>query len=132
MTPPCPIGPKRNTRFRRSNRCSHRPEPQTTAGFAYYILGNLPRARTSCEIRTSEAYWCLAVYSKLVRSADAQVMLAKLRAARGDEGAYEYTVIHAQWGDTARALDRLETAMRLHNPWLVQTKMNLFAEQGAA
>jgi len=60
-----------------------------------------------------------------VRSADAQVMLPKLRAARGDEGAYEYTVIHAQWGDTARALDWLETAMRLHNPWLVQTKMNL-------
>jgi hypothetical protein len=63
-----------------------------------------------------------------VRSADAQVMLAKLRAARGDEGAYEYTVIHAQWGDTARALDCLETAMRLHNPWLVQTKMNPFLD----
>src|SRR5258708_5993068 len=26
MTPPCPIGPKPNTQFRRSDRCSHSPE----------------------------------------------------------------------------------------------------------
>jgi hypothetical protein len=32
--------------------------------------------------------------------------------------AYQYTQIYTQWGDTAKALDWLETAMRLRDPGL--------------
>jgi hypothetical protein len=32
--------------------------------------------------------------------------------------AYQYTEIYAQWGNTARALDWLETALRLRDPGL--------------
>jgi len=93
-------------------------------GLAYYELGNLESARASCE--TKPTYWasqlCLAVtYDKLGRRADAEAELAKIKAA-GDGGAYSYAAIYAQWGGTAKALEWLETAMRLHNPRLQYAK----------
>jgi non-specific serine/threonine protein kinase len=93
-------------------------------GLAYYELGNLESARSTCE--TKSAYWashlCLAVtYDKLGRRADAEAELAKIKAA-GDDGAYSYAAIYAQWGGTAKALEWLETAMRLRDPRLQYTK----------
>jgi len=93
-------------------------------GLAYYELGNLESARSTCE--TKLAYWasqlCLAVtYDKLGRRADAEAELAKIKAA-GDGGAYSYAAIYAQWGNTAKALEWLETAMRLRDPRLQYVK----------
>ena len=66
---------------------------------------------------------CLAIaFEKLGRRADAEAMLAKIRASDGDNGACLYAWIYAQWGDTARALDWLDTAMRLRDPWLERVK----------
>jgi hypothetical protein len=45
-----------------------------------------------------------------------------MQAALGDAFAYEYARIYAQWGDHAKALDWLETAMRLRDPGLVGLK----------
>jgi TolB-like protein/Flp pilus assembly protein TadD len=90
-------------------------------GLAYYGLGDLERARASCE--TTADYWaskqCLAViYDKLGRHADAEAELAKLKAALGDTSAYQYATIYAQWGNRAKALEWLETALRLRDPGL--------------
>jgi TolB-like protein/Flp pilus assembly protein TadD len=103
------------------------PDSPIAVGWAYYMLGDLQSARSSCESKpeTLFANWCLAViYDKLGRHGDAQAMLAKLHAARGDDGAYEYAVAYSQWGDTARALDWLETALRLHEAKLERVKAN--------
>ena len=94
-------------------------------GLAYYGLGDLERARASCE--TKPDYWvsqqCLAViYDKLGRHADAEAELSKLKAAQGDTSAYQYATIHAQWGNRAKALEWLETALRLRDPGLVLLK----------
>ncbi len=94
-------------------------------GLAYYGLGDLPSARASCE--TKPDYWasqqCLAViYDKLGRHADAEAELAKFRAWAGDTGAYQYATIYAQWGQRAKALEWLETALRLRDPGLIQLK----------
>jgi TolB-like protein/Flp pilus assembly protein TadD len=90
-------------------------------GFAYYGLGDLERARASCE--TKPDHWasqlCLSVvYDKLGRHADAEAELAKLKAAQGDTAAYQYATIYAQWGQRAKALEWLETALRLRDPGL--------------
>jgi len=90
-------------------------------GLAYYGLGDLQRARGSCE--TKRDYWesqqCLAViYDKLGRHANAEAELAKLKAAVGDSAAYQYATIYAQWGQRAKALEWLETALRLRDPGL--------------
>jgi eukaryotic-like serine/threonine-protein kinase len=90
-------------------------------GFAYFGLGDLQSARASCE--TKPDYWvsqqCLAViYDKLGRHADAEAVLAKQKASQGDTAAYQYATIYAQWGDRPKALEWLETALRLHDTGL--------------
>jgi TolB-like protein len=94
-------------------------------GLAYYGLGDFKSARSSCE--TTPDYWasewCLAVTNdKLGQHADAEAALKKLQAAYGDAGPVEYASIYAQWGNTAKALEWLTTAMRLHNPDLLYVK----------
>ncbi len=94
-------------------------------GLAYYGLGDLARARSSCESKPD--YWgsqqCLAVvYDKLKKHADAEAELSKMKIALGDAGAYEYATIFAQWGNTLKALEWLETAQRLRDPGLENLK----------
>jgi len=94
-------------------------------GLALYALGNLLDARASCEIKPDfwVSQWCLAVtYDKLGRHGDAEAVLAKFKASHGDAWAYQYATIYAQWGNTAKALGWLETAMRQRDPGLVILK----------
>jgi serine/threonine-protein kinase len=101
------------------------PRGYVARGFAYYELGNFQGARSSCEVKPEywASQWCLAItYDKLGRRAEAEAVLAKLKAAVGDASAYQYATIYAQWGDTGKALEWLETAMRLHDPGLIWLK----------
>jgi Flp pilus assembly protein TadD len=60
---------------------------------------------------------CLAVtYDKLGRHADAEAVVTKMKATAGDAGAYQYATIYAQWGNTVKALESLNTATRLRHP----------------
>jgi TolB-like protein/DNA-binding winged helix-turn-helix (wHTH) protein/Tfp pilus assembly protein PilF len=100
-------------------------EPYGLRGLAYYGLDDLANARSSCEAKPDHwvTQWCLAIiYDKLGRHADAETALAKYRATAGDAGAYEYATIYAQWGNRAKALDWLATAMRQRDPGLVILK----------
>jgi tetratricopeptide (TPR) repeat protein len=94
-------------------------------GLAYYGLGDLQNARSSCE--TKPDYWlsqqCLAVvYDRLGRHTDAEAELGKIKAKMGDASAYQYATIYAQWGNRGTALEWLDTAMRLRDPGLVNLK----------
>jgi len=98
-------------------------------GFAYYLLGDFQSARSSCEEKPEDdsSQFCLAItYDKLGRHADAENMLAKVGVLDGDTGTTAYSAVYAQWGNTARALDWLETSMRLRDPGLVVLKNPLF------
>jgi tetratricopeptide (TPR) repeat protein len=69
-------------------------------GLAFYGLGDIEKARASCE--TKPEIWlsqlCLAVvYDTLGRHADAEAELSKLKARSGDAAAYQYATIYAQW-----------------------------------
>ena len=94
-------------------------------GQAYYWSGHLQSARAACEESSHESSkeMCLAlVYGKLGRHAEAQSMLVRLRDRWGDDDAEFYAMIYAEWGDTARALDSLETALRRRNVYLEWVK----------
>jgi TolB-like protein/Flp pilus assembly protein TadD len=94
-------------------------------GLAYYALGDFERAGASCERKPDDwqSEWCLAVsYDKLGRHADAEVLLGKLQAAFGDAAAYQYATIYTQWGNMPKALEWLDTAMRLRDPGLENLK----------
>ena len=84
-------------------------------GLIYYALGDYDRARASCE--STPDYWrdqqCLAVtYNKLGRHADAEGMLARLKAGGGAGAPYNCATVYAQWGNVPQALESLETALR--------------------
>lgn len=97
-------------------------------GIAYYFNGDLKNALAACQgAGEVNGPFCLAmVYDKLGRRAEAQTMLAKVKTAGGTQFAEGYADIYAQWGDTARALDWLETALRNRDPYLAYTKANPF------
>jgi tetratricopeptide (TPR) repeat protein len=64
------------------------------------------------------------LYEKLGRRADAEAQLARLKALDGDAAAYQYATIYAQWGDRAKALEWLDTALRLRDPGLENLKVD--------
>jgi tetratricopeptide (TPR) repeat protein len=105
------------------------PDAYGFRGLSYYALNNLESARTSCETGANKTgsdwviWLCLAVvYDKLGRHADAEAWLAKYKAAFRDSGAYQYAEIYAQWGNTAKALEWLDTAKRLQDAGLILLK----------
>jgi tetratricopeptide (TPR) repeat protein len=88
-------------------------------GTVYYLLGDFESARSFCEKKSEGIYYqfCLTwTYDKLGRHADAETMLAKIRTSYGDAPAWGYSLMYAQRGDTARALDWLEAATRTRDP----------------
>jgi tetratricopeptide (TPR) repeat protein len=62
------------------------------------------------------------IYDKLGRHADAEAVLSKMKTEDGDTSAYQYTTIYAQWGNLPKALEWLETALRLRDPGLESLK----------
>jgi len=96
-------------------------------GLAYYALADFDSARSSCESKADawESLWCLSiVYDKLGRHADAEAVLAKLEALDGDADAYQYAGIYAQWGGTSKAVEWLETALRVRDPGLSDVRVD--------
>ena len=93
-------------------------------GFAYLGKGDLQSASSACVTADqSNKELCLAVvYEKLGRRTEAQSMLDSLRNRMGDDFAALYASVYAYWGDKGRALNSLETAMRLHNAYLIYVK----------
>jgi TolB-like protein/DNA-binding winged helix-turn-helix (wHTH) protein/lipoprotein NlpI len=110
----------------------HDPYPLWNMGFAHYALGNYQAACGFCE-QTDQRHpitllFLAITYDKLGRRADAEVILSKFRALRGDAASAAYVWLYAQWGQTNRALDELEGAMRLRDPYLIQLKMSVLTD----
>ncbi|MGA2399725.1 MAG: TIR domain-containing protein [Steroidobacteraceae bacterium] len=97
-------------------------------GITYYMSGDFERASATCaKAGEVNGPWCLAmIYDKLGRHTEAEAMLSRVRSVAGDRFAEGYADIYAQWGDTARALDWLDKAMRNRDPYLAYTKVNPF------
>jgi TolB-like protein/Tfp pilus assembly protein PilF len=110
--------------------------PENTAlyalrGNARYLQGEFEAARKDCE--TPPLDWpnrvCLAVvYDRLHRPADAKAALEALHATVGDTAAYQYLQIYAQWGESGKALDWMDTAYRLRDPGLTAFKVDAFLD----
>jgi len=104
---------------------SQDPISHALRGIAYYELGDFKQALASCET-DSDAWvsqFCLALaYDKLGRHADADAVLTRLIGSQRDARAYEYAVIYAQREEPLRALEWLDTAVRLRNSRLALLK----------
>ena len=109
-------------------------EAQLFGATLYYSVGDFQKARSLCDSKLrkvlnehtgGEARAILAVcqYPNVSRDADAETALKEFKATRGEAGAYEYAKTYAQWGDTAKALEWLETALRLRAVALQELKV---------
>jgi hypothetical protein len=88
-------------------------------------MGAYEAAQKSCEVASADEFGriCLAMtYRKLGRNADAEAMLKQLKSTWGDANAFTYARIYAQWGDTAKALEWLDKAVRLRDSRLGELK----------
>jgi tetratricopeptide (TPR) repeat protein len=102
------------------------PDSYARSGLAYYVLGNDQMARSTCEMKPD--YWenrvCLALTFERVgqrRQSDAHIKwLTEFYG--GDQLAYQYAEIYAQRADRDKALQWLETALRLRDSGLRRLK----------
>jgi hypothetical protein len=67
-------------------------------------------------------------YHKLGRTADAEKIWTKLFAKYGATYPVANSEHYAQWGDTARALDWLETGLRVRDPTLRELKVDPYLD----
>jgi TolB-like protein len=98
-------------------------------GFAYGLSGDVESAREVCEsikiVDDFNRLLCLVfAYDSLGRHADAEKLFTQMRASSGERPAVFYAMVYAHRGDTARALEWLETAMRHRDPYLIRVKVN--------
>ena len=94
------------------------PEPYARRGLAYYALGSNQKGRSSCEAKPDhwESWLCLAVtFDKLGQRRESDAQIKRLREWHGDALAYQFAQIYAQRGDRVRALEWLDTALRLRD-----------------
>jgi TolB-like protein/tetratricopeptide (TPR) repeat protein len=103
----------------------HAAEAYGLRGLTFFSAGDLPLARSSCEVNRDNyrSRICLAlVYQRLGRVADASTVFEKLRQFAGEASAYQYAEIMAQWGERQLALKWLEKALQLRDPGMTYTK----------
>jgi eukaryotic-like serine/threonine-protein kinase len=109
----------------------HASEVYQRRARSYYMAGNFPLAKASCEAEPDhyEVQLCMPlVYEKLGQRAAAEAALATAIAAQGNFSSYQYAQIYAQRGDAEKALDWLETALRLPDPGLEYLKTDPFLD----
>jgi TolB-like protein len=94
-------------------------ESYARRGLAYYALGSNQMAQSSCEMKPDhwESWLCLAVtFDKLGQRRESDAQIKRMTEFTGDALAYQYAQIYAQRGDRDRALQWLDTALRLRDP----------------
>jgi TolB-like protein/tetratricopeptide (TPR) repeat protein len=108
---------------------------QSTAnrGLALLALGEFAAAQQSCATPPLDwlSHMCLAIaLHKLERATDAQAEMRALQASGADENdlAYQFAQVYAQWGDRDQALNWVETAYRVHDPGLLQLKVDFLMD----
>jgi tetratricopeptide (TPR) repeat protein len=100
-------------------------------GLNELAAGHNEAAARSCE--TDRDLWfvqqCLVMaYQRLGRAREADEMLKRMIAAQGDYLAVQYADIYAQRGDSDVALKWLDKAVELHDPGLVEIKVDPFLD----
>jgi TolB-like protein/DNA-binding winged helix-turn-helix (wHTH) protein/Flp pilus assembly protein TadD len=95
-------------------------------GLNQLLSGDAAAARQTC---AAEQDWlhrvCLAAaLHTLGKQDEAADVLARLHTTMGDDGAYQYAQVYAQWGDAPNAVHWLQAAYRLRDPGMTALKVD--------
>jgi tetratricopeptide (TPR) repeat protein len=100
-------------------------------GATYYMLGDLNKAQMDLESTVDTPFalvWLARVYQKIGRHSEAEDTFAKYKRSMGDAAAYFSAQTQAEWGDRTGALDSLQAALRLRDPYLEYLTIDPFFE----
>ena len=100
-------------------------DPHTMMEGAVLVLQGHPEAavRACSDGQSWHNVECLAIAEHAAGQPEkAAEQLQRLRGLLGDNGAYNYAVVYAQWGDTGQALSWLETALRFKDAGLSEVR----------
>jgi TolB-like protein len=105
-----------------------RPDEQSIRSYTAYIYrlqgrDNLVEQQRLCEQPHSTFCLALVKHARGDLSGANEELVAR-KAEWGDSGAYDYARIYAQWGDAPLAMRSLRTAERLHDPGMVELKVD--------
>jgi TolB-like protein/DNA-binding winged helix-turn-helix (wHTH) protein/Tfp pilus assembly protein PilF len=110
---------------------THASEAYQRRGRLYYLMGDVQAAKASCEAEpdTNHVQTCMPlIYEKLGQHAAAEAALVTAIAAQGEGSSFQYAQIYAQWGETQKALDWLETGLRIRDPGMECVKTDAFLD----
>ncbi len=110
---------------------THATEAYQRRGRIYYLLGDIQKAKESCEAEPDAYHMqvCMPlIYEKLGQHDAAEAALATAMAAQGDYSSYQYAQIYAQWGQPDKALDWLETGLKTLDPGMESVKTDPFLD----
>jgi serine/threonine-protein kinase len=99
-------------------------------GFIALMAHDAEAARTACATQrdTLETECLILADYALGRNGEATALFGKLRAGAGDDAAYVYAEIYAQWGQQDEALRWLERAYALRDVGLVMLRVDPFLD----
>jgi TolB-like protein/DNA-binding winged helix-turn-helix (wHTH) protein/tetratricopeptide (TPR) repeat protein len=113
--------------FREALRLGATDAPSLWAGLNELAAGNAAGAAQFCE--PYGIVNCLAIaYWQLNRQEEAAAALQELIEERGDFLAYQYAQFYAQSGDTKKALDWLDRALKVRDYQLIEMKVDPLLE----
>ncbi len=96
--------------------------PRALRGFSYMMMGDNARARRQFdamrEIRYTGLAWVGALAAREGKTAEANEVLAEIKAIANDAAHYQYAEILAQMGKTDEAISELENAYVARDPGL--------------
>jgi TolB-like protein/DNA-binding winged helix-turn-helix (wHTH) protein/Tfp pilus assembly protein PilF len=103
---------------------------QDQAVLVYLAKGEWDIARRMCETGSGWSKGqCLAMaYHALGRQGEAQGVMESLQKTYGDDLAYNYAEIYAQWGQPDQAVHWLQKAFRLKDPGLCELLVDPFLD----
>jgi TolB-like protein/DNA-binding winged helix-turn-helix (wHTH) protein/Tfp pilus assembly protein PilF len=110
---------------------THATEAYQRAGRIHYLMGDIQKAKAACEAEPDVYHLqaCMPlIYEKLGQHEAAQAALAVAMETQKEYSSYQWAQVYAQWGQPGKAIDWLETGVKVLDPGVESMKVDPFLD----